>query len=56
MPHRPYPPTEKHEILSQQEELNLSQKIRSGDTLARTIFIQANLRLVEYVARKHADR
>ena len=40
--------------LSKKEESNYFQKARSGDTTARSILIERNLRLVAHIAKKYA--
>ena len=41
------------ELLTFEEELNLSRKIQSGDALAKKKLIEANLRLVVRIAREY---
>lgn len=48
--------TSKLPILSQAEKESLLKKIKSGDTSAREIFIQGNLRLVLSVVQRFSNR
>lgn len=41
------------ELLTREEELELMKKIKSGDMEAKKFFIEKNLRLVVYVAKKY---
>ena len=42
--------------LSETEELELARKIKNGDTEAKEKFIQANLKLVRYIANMYRNR
>ena len=43
-------------LLSREEEIELAKKVASGDELARTKFIESNLRLVVNIAKKNIGR
>ncbi len=43
-------------LLSAQQEVELAQRIEAGDSEARALFIQSNLRLVVNVAKKYQSR
>lgn len=46
----------KYHLLSEEEEISLSQRIRMGDVTAREQMIQANLRLVVSIAKCYNNR
>ena len=43
----------KYNLLSKKEEIELSQRIENGDTVARNKMIQSNLRLVLFLAKPY---
>ncbi|MGN1358091.1 MAG: RNA polymerase sigma factor RpoD/SigA [Bacilli bacterium] len=43
-------------LLSKEQEIELSKRIASGDSQAKELFIESNLRLVVYLARKYQNR
>ena len=48
-----YREIDKMSLLSEEEEIELARKIQEGDKEALERFIEANLRLVRYVASKY---
>ena len=51
-----YNDLEKERLLTFDEEIELANKIKNGDTKARKIFIEKNLRLVLYVVNKYVGK
>ena len=45
-----------HEILTKDQEVDLSKKIEAGDKRARDKMIQANMRLAASIAKKYANK
>lgn len=48
--------TSRRKLLTLDEEIKLTRRIKNGDEEARKIFIESNLRLVVSVARKHLNQ
>jgi RNA polymerase primary sigma factor len=44
----------KHDLLTREEEVALAKRIESGDSLARKIMIESNLRLAISIAKKYS--
>jgi len=46
---------EKYPLLERSKEIELANKVKNGDSKARELFINSNLRLVIYIAKQYID-